>query len=130
MESSRTQFEVLGLESQVLGLSLGVEAKKFSKMPCSRPRTALFFNLLKMGQDHDLFSSSEISLKICDFLRKDCFFGEYMKFCRKFAFFIREDFFFFLENTSAFWPRPSLSLASSGCILGKSVLGLGFFLRL
>ena len=42
--ASRTHFEVLGLE-----------AYKYSKMPCPRPRTELFIDLLKMGQDHALF---------------------------------------------------------------------------
>ena len=89
----RTQFEVLGL---------GLEASKSSKMPCPRPRTALFFDWLKMGQGHDLFvlrlkflgkiaifcvkifffrRTPEISLKICDFCAKIFFlffiFGEH-----------------------------------------------------
>ena len=34
VESSRTQFEVLGLEDLVLGV--GLEACKSSKMPCPR----------------------------------------------------------------------------------------------
>ena len=45
---------------------------------------------------------------------------------------IFEDFFF--QNTCACvlgpwpWPRAFLSLASRGSVLGKAVLGLGFFL--
>ena len=39
---------------------------------------------------------------------------------------------FFLENTCGCvlgpWPRAFLSLASRGSVLGKAVLGLGFFL--
>ena len=41
-------------------------------------------------------------------------------------------FFFFFENTCACvlgpWPRAFLSLASRGSVLGRAVLGLGFFL--
>ena len=47
--------------------------------------------------------------------------------------FRRPFLFLFLENACACvlgpwpWPRASLSLASRGSVLGKAVLGLGFF---
>ena len=50
---SRTHFEVLGLNGQILGP--GLEASKSLKMHYPWPRTALFFDLLKMGLGHDLF---------------------------------------------------------------------------
>ena len=87
----RTHFEVLGL---------GLEASKSSKMPCPRPRTALFFDWLKMGQGHDLFcSSSEISRKNCDFLREDLFFSENARNFAENLRFLREDLFFIFH----FW---------------------------
>ena len=45
--ASRTYFEVpgIGLKDQAPSL----EAYKFLKMPCPQPRTALFFESLKMG---------------------------------------------------------------------------------
>ena len=51
--ASRTHFEVpgVGLKAQVLGL----EAYKFLKMPCPQAKTALFFESLKIGHDHDFF---------------------------------------------------------------------------
>ena len=100
MESSRTHFEVLGLECQVFGL----EASKSSKMSCLRPRTALLFDLLKTGQGHDHFFSlswstpetsrviyenlflflenAGISRKICDiFARRPLFFWRTLARC-------------------------------------------------
>ena len=60
VESLRpTQFEVLGfgLKGQVVGR--GLETCKSSKMPCLRlSKTALFFDLLKMGQGHNRFCFS------------------------------------------------------------------------
>ena len=49
--------------------------------------------------------------------------------------FLCRPFFFFLESTCACvlgpwpWPRAFLSLASRVSVIGKAVLGLGFFLR-
>ena len=43
--SSRTHFEVVGLEGQVLGL--GLEASSPRKLPVLGSRTALFFEQLK-----------------------------------------------------------------------------------
>ena len=126
--TSRKHFEILslGLESKVFGL--GLEAYQSSKMPCPRSRTALFFDLLKMGK-----------VMTCSFLRlgeRQRLRGKQMKvfFFRtpetqqKIAMFWAKTFFcLFLENTCALclW-----SLASRRSILGKSVLGLGlgFFL--
>ena len=105
--SSRTHFEVLGLglEGKVIGL--GLQAYKSSKMPCLRSRTALFFDLQKVGQSHYLFFSS--------FWRtRQRPRGKFMKT-------------FLFWKTLALcvvgpWPRAFLSLASRG-----SVLGLGLF---
>ena len=47
--ASRTQFKVLGLEGQVLGL----EVCKSSICPVLGSRIALFFDLLKMGQGYE-----------------------------------------------------------------------------
>ena len=66
-------------------------------MPCSR--AAQLFDLLKMGQGHDLF------------LR--------LKFRGKFV----EDLFWFFGKH-----LRGMSLVSRGSVLGKSVDGLGFFL--
>ena len=101
---SRTHFEVLGLD---------LKAYRSSKMPCPQERTALFFDLLKMGQGHDLF-----------FLR--------LKLRRKFEIFLRKDLFFWRTLARCVlglwpWPRAFLSLASRESILGKSVVNLGFF---
>ena len=57
---------------------------------------------------------------------ENVFFGDRLKnFCEDLF------FFFFLESTCACvlgpWPRAFLSLASSVSVLGKAVLGLGFF---
>ena len=53
--SSRTHFEVLGLDLNGKVLGLGLQAYKSSKMFCLQSRTALFFDLQKMGQGFDLF---------------------------------------------------------------------------
>ena len=61
------------LKGQVLRL----DASKSLKMPCLRPRTAIFFDLWKMGQGHNIvFSSSEISRKISNFCANTFFFFE------------------------------------------------------
>ena len=51
--ASRTHFEVPGVGFK--GQALGLEAYKFLKMPSPQPRTALFFESLKMGHGHDFF---------------------------------------------------------------------------
>ena len=82
----RTRFDVLGLEGQVLGL----EDCKSSKMPCPRPRTALFFDLLKMGQGHGHFlslswSTPETSWKFMKifFLEDARIFAENLQFFKR-----------------------------------------------
>ena len=45
--ASRTHFEVLDLEAQVLGLGLGLEACKSSKMLCPRLEGSIIFCLVK-----------------------------------------------------------------------------------
>ena len=79
--ASRTRFEVLGLKTN-----------KSSKTLCPRSRTVLFFDLLKMGEGHDLF------------------FG--LKFCVEFAIFCAKTFF--LEHLRV----VSLASASSIPVLG------------
>ena len=68
-----------------------------------------FFDLLKMGGG--FFSSPEISRRTCDFLREEIFLRA-LAHCVLGAW---------------PWPRAFLSLASKGSVIGKSVLGLGFF---
>ena len=122
--ASRTHFEVLGLEGQVLGL--GLEASRPRKLACPRLEDSIIFWIVKI-----LWSAWKIFWKrfFCgDRLKnfwEDLFFfyfGDRLKnFC--------EDFFFFLESTCACvlgpWPRAFLSLASRVSVLGKAVLGLG-----
>ena len=119
MESSRTHFEVLGL---------GLEASSPRKLACPRLEDSTIFWIVKI-----LWSAWKIFWKtyFCgDRLKNVCedlfFFGDRLKsFC--------EDLFF-LEGTCACvlspwpWPRAFLSLASRVSVLGKAVLGLGFFL--
>ena len=70
--ASRTHFEVPGdgLKGQE---ALGLEAYKFLKIPCPQPRTALFFESLKMGHGHDFFTS--VILKNARKFVKALFFG-------------------------------------------------------
>ena len=82
---------------------------KSSKIPCPRSRTALFFDLLKMGQPFFFFVRN---------------FAEILRFSRR---------PFFGDHCLARcnlgpWPRAFLSLVSRASVLSKSVLGLGFFL--
>ena len=95
-------------------------------MPCPRSRTALFFDLLKMGYSLDLFFFS-LRLKfrgeLAMFFREDLFFGERLKFHSKSAsFFAQRPFllFYFGEHLrfvslvrgfehSCLWPREGLS---------------------
>ena len=118
VESSRTDFEVLGLgfEGQVLGL--GLEASSPRKLACPRLEDSTIFWKVKI-----LWSGWKIVWKAFsrgDRLKNFCedlffffvfFFGDRLKnFC--------EDlFFFFLESTCALWPW-SLALASSIPVLG------------
>ena len=114
--SSRTDFEVLGLglEGQVLGLGLGLEASSPRKLACPRLEDSTIFWKVKI-----LWSGWKI-------FWKGSFRGDRLKnFC--------EDlFFFFFWRALALcvlgpwpWPRAFLSLASRVSVLGKAVLGLG-----
>ena len=122
--SSRTHFEVLGLKGQFLGLDL--EACKSSKMPCPRSRTALFFDLSKMDQDHNLcFFALKNAKDLAENLWR-LFFGERLLFRGKFATFLREDLFFGGQHLRIVSLAQSIPvLASRGSVLGKTVLGLG-----
>ena len=79
MESSRTYFEVLGLEIQVLGLRL--KAYKSSKMSCSWFWDSTVFESLKMGHGHDLLFTLpwKTAKNLAENLRK-LFFGEPLRF--------------------------------------------------
>ena len=122
MESSRTDFEVLGL---------GLEASSPRKLACPRLEDSTIFWIVKFLR------------RAWKFLWKTFFCGDRLKnFCEDLFFFLEiawKSFvktFFFLESTCACvlgpwpWPRAFLSLASRVSVLGKAVLGLGlgFFL--
>ena len=120
--ASRTHFEVLGLEGQVFGL----EAYKSSKIPCPPPRTALFFEALKIGHCHDRFftlsrRTPETSRKICRDLF--FFFERRLKFRGKFSVSRAMTFFWrtLARYVLASWPRAFLSLAARGSVLEHSV---------
>ena len=90
------------------------------KCPVLGSRTALFFDVLKMGQGHDQFcvvlkNAREVAKKIL----KTIFILEN---ARNFGAKTFSFFFFFFEITSAFC---TWSLASRGFVLGRAVLGLG-----
>ena len=71
----RTHFEVLSLEVQVRGL--GFEAYKSSKIPCPRPKTALFFDLLKMAKVMTFFLCLKFHGKFTIFCAKTFFLGDH-----------------------------------------------------
>ena len=102
MESSRTDFEVLGLglEGQVLGL--GLETSSPRKLACPRLEdSAIFWNVKILWSAWKIFW-------------KTFFSGDRLKnFCEDLFFF----FFSFLESTCALCPW-SLALASSIPVLG------------
>ena len=116
VESSRTHFNVLDLEGQVLGF----EANKSSKMSCPRLEDSTFFDCLKMDHGHDLLST--LPWKTAETSQKKCRrpFGEHLIFHGK-SMSPRVKIFFLGEHLSL------VSLASRGFVLEKSVLGLGFF---
>ena len=102
------QFEVIGLE-KVKFLALASKPQDFENWPIFGSRTALFLELLKVCEAPEKF------LENVFFWRSPETF-----FCRP---------FFWggaLALVSA-WPQTFLSLASRGSVLGKVVLGLGFF---
>ena len=114
--SSRTDFEVLGLglEGQVLGLGLGLEASSPRKLACPRLEDSTALWNVKI-----LWSAWKI-------FWKTFFSGDRLKnFCEDLFFFleiawkifVKTFFFFFLESTCALCPW-SLALASSIPVLG------------
>ena len=86
--TSRTHFEVLGL---------GLKAYKSSKMSCFRLEDSTFFDLLKMGHGHDLFS-------LC--------LGNQLKSRRKFG----KTFFFFGGRQKKNWGTIFLEDTSALCL--------------
>ena len=127
--SSRTDFKVLGLglEGQVLGL--GLEASSPRKLACPRLEDSTIFWTVKI-----LWSARKIFWKtfFCgDRLKNFCedlfcyflfifYFGDRLKkFC--------EDLFFFFFGEHLRLCPWFLALASRVSVLGRAVLGLGFF---
>ena len=114
MKSSRTQFDVLGhsLEGQVLGLDLKASSPR--KLHCPRLEGGTIFRVVK-----SLWSTRKI-------FWRTVFSRDRVKIFFKDLFFLKS------TCTCVFglwpWPRAFLSLASRGSVLGKAVLGLGFFL--
>ena len=129
MESSRTDFEVLGLKGQFLGLGLGLEASSPRKLACPRLEDSTIFWIKILWSGWKIFWKTffcgDRSKNFCDdLLFIYLFFRSLEKLLwRPFCFF---------ESTCACvlgpWPRAFLSLASRGSVLGKAVLGLGFVL--
>ena len=147
VESSRTQFEVLGfgLKDQVLGFGLEVSSPR----KCSVSARGY---LWKMGHGHDQLCfalKNARKLKACEKIFEDIFFpGKHLNFPENLRNFRAKIFFFFEErlnfpeNLRIFraktvflrslprcvlgpWPSAFLSLASRGSVLGKTVLDLG-----
>ena len=130
--SSRTHFEVLGLEGQVLSLGLGLEASSPRKLACPRLEDSTIFWKVKI-----LWSAWKIFWKTFfsgDRLKNFC---EDLFFWRSPEKFLWRPFFFFGEHLrfvslvlglehSCPWPREclsserlSLALASDFfCVLG------------
>ena len=103
--ASRKHFEVLGLEGQVLGL----EASSPRKLPCPRLEDSTFFWIVEFCRSLEKNFGWRFLLENAwkKFL-KTFFFWEHLRLCP--------------------WLRAFLSLASRGSVLGRAVLGLGFFL--
>ena len=74
---------------------------KFSKMPCPRLEDSTIFDLLKMGQGHDLFFRLGTRQKPCGKILKTFFFGEHLRVVSLVLGLGLELFFP--------WPRESLS---------------------
>ena len=123
VESSRTQFEVLGLglEGQVLGLGLGLEASSPQKLACPRLEDSTIFWIVKI-----LWSAWKIVWKTFysgDRLKNFCedlffFFGEHLRFV---------SLVLGLEHSCP-WPRERLSSERLSLALASDffcVLGLG-----
>ena len=107
VESSRTPFEVLGLEGQVLGLE---------NWPTLGSRTALFFELLKFCEALEKFFGKryfvEIAWKI--FVKTFFFFFFFWRSPKKFLW--RRFFFFFLESTCAWSLALSIPVLGLECV--------------
>ena len=106
-------------------------SKPTSKMPCPRPKTALLFDLLKMGQNHDLCFFHLNLRGNFRFLREDLFslFENARNFAENLQVFCAKTFFY--ENTCAlcswFLALTNPALASRVSVRGKSVLSVSFF---
>ena len=117
----KTHFEVLdrGLESQVLGL--GLEASSPRKLLCPQLEDSSIFWIVKILLEN--------ARNLAKNLRRPFLFSSFENRLKKIL------KIFFLENTCACvlgpwpwpWPRAFMSLASRGSVLGRAVLGLGFF---
>ena len=98
------------LASKVKSLALASRPQVLENWPVLGSRTAVFFELLKFcGVPEKFFGKRHF---FGDHLKKFCedlFFGEHLRLC------------------PWPWPRAFLFLASRVHVLGKAVLGLGFF---
>ena len=109
--SSRTDFEVLGLEGQVLGL--GLEASSPRKLACPRLEDSTnFWNVKILWSAWKIFWKTFFSGDRLKNFCEDLFF-----FWDRLKTFCEDIFFFFLESTCALCPW-SLALASSIPVLG------------
>ena len=121
VESSRTDFEVLGLglglEGQVLGL--GLEAWSPRKLACPRLEdSTIFWNVKILWSAWKIFWKTFFSGDCLKNFCEDLFFFFFFFFWRSPANFCEDlFFFFFLESTCALCPW-SLALASSIPVLG------------
>ena len=100
------------LASKVKSLALASRPQVLENWPVLGSRTALFFELLKF----------------CDFVKHLKNFLENVFLLKTF---VKTFFFLFGEHLRLCpwpWPRAFLSLTSRVSVLGKAVLGLGFFL--
>ena len=100
-------------------------------MPC--PRTALFFDLLKMGKGRDFFFLRQKFTETMRFFARRPFFSKSVQnFAKNLCFFLREDlsFFFFEKHLRVAalvlglehycpWPRQGLSSGSRFLILAS-----------
>ena len=110
MESSRTHFEVLGLEGQVLGL--GLEALSPRKLACPRLEdSSIFWNVKILWSAWKIFWKTFFSGDRMKNFWEDLFFFFFWDRLKNFC----EDVFFFFF----FWRALALvSLASSIPVLG------------
>ena len=125
MESSRIQFEVLGLEGQDLGL--GLEACKSLKMPCSRLEDSTIFWLVENGpRSWPILFRLRERQRACEKNFEGSFFFEKLDYLELRPFFFGDHFrvvslvLSLGLECSYPWPRER--------VLGKTVLDLGFFL--